>query len=683
MVNTPPPFGATAPSTSAVVVVVAPFEENAKRIESCLRNAGHRVRTIWISDAGDLDQQLRKSPPDVLLASNHASSVPLKLVIDTCRRFAPLVPVLALTSQLAGETASEAVAAGARDLVADGDPESLAHLEKVYLRELQAQRNLHALSRAHTQLADYESRYAQLIDGTGDAVAHIFEGIVSKANPAFSQLLGYDNAADLAGMPLMDLICPEHHTSARDHLKQLNNGRADGKPFECHLLGKAGNSIPIRAQLTRGESDGERFVEMLIRAESSKSGTSVAQSGRIEFFKQLESPPRTALPRAVVFVVIDKSPLLEERVGFLDFEQIMLQVIDSLRKMIGESDALFRFSTSEFSLLLERPDAADFEKIATALVQTLGSQIFSTRDHESQLSLSGTVYPLGANDAPIQVCRDLVHEARRLSAAGGNKHVVLGPTARADAEDKDQQRRADAVRKALEEGRFKLTYQTIASLEGDPRPHYDVLIRMINDQGVEVHAGDFISVAERAGLMEDIDRWVVTRALKVMTSRQTHKDGTMLFVKLSESTLKQSEAFLAWLQDSLKGRRLNQDEICFELQESVLQNHIRKAKLLTKSLRELGAGVAIEHFGVGASSAQLMEHLPINFFKFHMNYTHDFSEKDVQKKMLDYMELAKKHNIKAIVCHVEDANVMAQLWQMGVNFVQGYHVQEPEVVMLT
>jgi EAL domain-containing protein (putative c-di-GMP-specific phosphodiesterase class I) len=115
----------------------------------------------------------------------------------------------------------------------------------------------------------------------------------------------------------------------------------------------------------------------------------------------------------------------------------------------------------------------------------------------------------------------------------------------------------------------------------------------------------------------------------------------------------------------------------------VLQNHIRKAKVLTKTLRDSGASVAIEHFGIGANSAQLIEHLPINFLKFHSSYTQNFGERDIQKKMSELMEMAKQRRIKTIVSHVEDANVMARMWQMGVNYIQGYHIQEPEVVMLT
>ncbi|TDU32360.1 PAS domain S-box-containing protein [Panacagrimonas perspica] len=686
MVTNPPPFTAS-PTTgaTAVLLVVAPFEESAKRAESHLRNAGHKVRAIWTSQHSDLDQLLQKGQPDLLMAADQAAETPLKVVLDICRRFAPNLPVIALGSQLSADATTSAVAAGARDLVADSDPECLAHLERVYVRELIAYRNLRELARSRSQLADYESRYSQLIAGTGDAVAHIYEGIVSKVNPAFAALVGYDDVDLLSGMPLMDIISPDNQAGVRDYLKQLNNGRADGRPLECALLSRTRDKVPVRAQLTPGEAEGERFVEMLIRAEAAQAAATAATaaSGRSEFFAALDAPAAGDGPRAAIFAVVDNFAALEDRVGYLDAEQVAVQAGAKMAALADPNDGVFRFSTQEFAILVSRPDALQFEALADRLARDIAAQVFSSADHESQVTLSVTVYPLGGSDTATQVAGDLVREARKLSAKGGNRAIVLGPTARANADEREDQRKADVIRKALEENRFKLAYQTIASLEGDTRQHFDVLVRMVNDEGVELHASDFIRSAEKAGLMRAIDRWVISRAIKVISSREPRKDASMLFLKLSEDSLRDAESFLAWFQDALKGRRFADNEICIEVQEIILQNHIRKAKVLTKAMRDFGASVAIEHFGIGANSAQLVEHLPINFLKFHSSYTHNFTDKDIQKKMSTLMEMAKQRRIKTIVSHVEDANVMARMWQMGVNYIQGYHVQEPEVVLLT
>jgi len=165
--------------------------------------------------------------------------------------------------------------------------------------------------------------------------------------------------------------------------------------------------------------------------------------------------------------------------------------------------------------------------------------------------------------------------------------------------------------------------------------------------------------------------------------RKGAEEGSSVFVKVSEDTLKNPDAFVAWLTEAVKARPLKADELVFEFREQSLQNHIRKAKTLTKTLRDLGAYVAVDNFGIGANSAQLLDHIPANYVKFHTDFTRKFSDKDIAKKMTQLLETAKQHKLKTIVCHVEDANVMARLWQLGVNYIQGFNTPEPEVVMMS
>lgn len=684
MVNNPPAFDAANPSgIAAVLLVLTPFEENAKRVESHLRNAGHKVRCLWISELVALEKELQRAVPDLLMAASGNPELELKLVIDTCRRFAPNLPVLGLAAELQGQIAVSAVAAGARDVVSDASPESLAHLERVYLRESAAHRNLRELARARSLLADYESRYTQLLEGTGDAVAHIYEGILSQCNPAFAALLGYEDDAELAATPIMDLVPPDHQAAFREHLKLLNKGRADGEPLNCGMLKKNGETAQINAMLTRGEADGEHFIEMLIRAEKANSAAASPRSGRSDFYQAVAAPAEAEHPRAALFIAVDGSQDLEARLGLIDSEVIFGKVCDALHKQLGNKDSLHLLSSAEFGVCMTRTDAQEFEHFAEKLLKSLVAKTYTSADHEAQISVSISVYPIGASDTADQILSDLTRETRRLSSNGGNQFQVLGETARSNASERVDQRKIEEVRSALEAGRLKLAYQTIASLEGDTRQHFDVLLRMINEDGVELHASDFILAAERGGMMRSLDRWVISRALKVIDTREKREENSMLFLKLSEDTLKEAEAFIAWIGEIRNGVKFGNEEVCFEMRESVAQDHVRKAKLLAKAMREMGACVAIEHFGVGTNSKRMIEELQINFLKFHSSFTSNFDDKANQKKMTELMELAKQKKIKTIVSHVEDANVMARMWQMGVNYIQGYHVQEPEVVMLS
>ena len=108
----------------------------------------------------------------------------------------------------------------------------------------------------------------------------------------------------------------------------------------------------------------------------------------------------------------------------------------------------------------------------------------------------------------------------------------------------------------------------------------------------------------------------------------------------------------------------------------------RKATLLAKALDEAGIGMALDYFGVSPTCENLLDELPTRYVKFHYSYTECFSEAETGKRFRELMEAAKQRGLKTIVSQVEQASDMAVLWQLGVNYIQGNSVQEPEVVML-
>lgn len=692
MVSNPPTqkiVPLAAATQNAVLLVVSAAENVAKRIESHMRNAGHPVRAAWVTDLEDIEDVLQRGTPDLVLCAKDLASAPLKDVVQLCGRLSPGLPVLLLSNKFSRDDATSALALGARDLVSHEDLHHLRHLELVLLRELTNHHHLRELNNTRARLADFESRHKQLVDGTNDAVAHIQEGILSHVNPAFAQMLDYENPAALLNQPLMDLVCPDHQPKVKEHLKQLNKGKVDGKPMECCLLKAGGGRVNIAAQLTRGSVDGENFIEMLIRADAAMSAVPPAPArpaaGRMAFVEALQAVTQSPqkLVCAALFMGVDDFGNFENRLGFQDAEEVMLKLMDWAKERLMPQDRLFRFSTGDLAALVARNNVNEINSAAEFLCKEIGKHIFATQGHEAQLTLTITAYPLAGGENPAEVINEIMREARKLSAKGGKQFLMLGPTAKSSAAEREDARKAAQVKRAIEENRLKLAYQSIASLEGETRQHFDVLVRMIDETGNEQHAGEFISAAEKFGLMRALDRWVTLRVLKLLTKRESVKESASLFVKISEDTLKDADSFAAWLAEALKQRPLKPQELVFEFQEVGLQNHIGKAKSLTKTLCDMGASIAIDHFGLSTNSAQLVDHIPANYIKFHRSYTQQFNDKEMQRKMSQLMEISRHKHIKTIVCHVEDANAMARLWQMGVSYIQGYHVQEPEVVLLS
>ena len=670
---------------SGVLLVVTTAEEVAKRIESHLRNAGHPLRVAWITDLEDLQDVLQRNPPDLVLCDENVRNASPGKVVELVNKLRPDLPVVVISNEHSVEDAVAALAAGAQDFVSYDDLRHLRHLELVVVREFVKHHHMRNLRLTQQRLADFESRHQQLTEGTADAVAHVQEGILANANLAFTHLLGYDDPAELAGQPLIDLVAPDQQSKIKERLRAVQKGKHNGEPLELVLVGRKGQ-VHVKAQLILGTQDGESVIELLIRAEGGKGRPASAQAafhGRGVLSDALaETPVDSKTMRTAMLLHIDAFDALEQRIGHADAQEVTSLLAETVHSRLGPQDQSFVFSTDELALLVQRPNYNEAEQFAEFLRKEVSGQIFAARHHEAHISLTITVFPLGGQETPEHVIRQLADEARKTSARGGNQIVALGATAKANQVEREEARRAGQVKKAIEDNRLKLAYQSIASLEGESRSHFDVLVRMLDESGKELHAAEFLPAAQKFNLMRTIDRWVVARALNVIAKRAASKEASVLFVKLSEDTLKDNEGFISWLKTQVQDQPLKSDEIVFEIQEVVIQNHVRKAKALTQALREMGAGLAVEHFGVGANSAQLLDHIPANFIKFHPSFTQKFSEKETQKRLGDLVEAAKQRNLKTIVSHVEDAHVMARLWQMGVNFIQGYHVQEPEVVLL-
>jgi EAL domain-containing protein (putative c-di-GMP-specific phosphodiesterase class I)/GGDEF domain-containing protein/DNA-binding NarL/FixJ family response regulator len=669
---------------SGLVLVVAPAEEIAKRIESHLRNAGHPLRAAWISDLEDLEDLLLRSPPDLVLFDEASVAAPQDQVLNLCGELRPELPVILIGRHYSVESAVAALAAGAQDYASYEDPRCLRHLELVVVREFVKHQQLRSMRLTQERLDDYQSRHQQLTEGTADAVAHVQEGILASANPAFAHLLGHDDPADIAGQPLIDLVAADQQVKIKERLRAVLKGKHDGELLELVLAGKKG-AVPVKAQLILGREAGESVIELLIRAEGGRNEpptAHIAFGDRRMFVEALSESPAEGKVRGALLLRVDQFEALENRITHADAQEVVARVAEAVHARLGPLDQSFAFSTEEIAVLVQRANFSELEQFAEFLRKEIGSQVIASRQHEAQITPSIAVYPLAGQEPPPQVVAQLVNEVRRLSARGGNQIAVLGAAARAYQSEREEARKATQIRRALEDNRLKLAYQSIASLEGETRPHFDVLVRMVDETGKEYHASEFLPVGQKFNLMRGIDRWVVTRALALQARRVGAKDAAVLFLKLSEDTLKDAEGFIAWLKAQTASRPLRADEIVFEFRELVLQNHVRKAKVLTQALREMGAGLAVEHYGVGANSAQLLEHIPAGYLKFHASYTQKFSDRDMQRRLSELVEVAKQRKIKTIVCHVEEAQVMARLWQIGVNFIQGYHVQKPEVVLL-
>jgi EAL domain-containing protein (putative c-di-GMP-specific phosphodiesterase class I)/GGDEF domain-containing protein/PAS domain-containing protein len=699
-----PDHTVTLSAATATLIVLSPGEEVSKRIESHLRNAGRPVRCAWVTDLEDLENAIRRGSPDLVLCQEGQAHATVKDVLTLCNRLQPDLPVLLLGAKAfaMAETVA-ALRSGVRGLVYPGDALQLEHLEMICMRELTTHHHIRELRATRAKLADYEARHEKLMAGMGDAVVSVQEGIVTSANLAFAQLVGQKSAEPLIGNPLLDLIAEESVAPIKQFLKDFTKGKVkpDGK-LPITLSRAQGGPLKVTANISIGESEGDRLLELLIPKPAAPAPEKTAQvklpqpapappppppsagSDRLELFAVLEQAIKAniGMHRALMLVMVDNFGAIEQRLGYHESELALTQLTELIRRRMGPKEHVFRFSTALMALVISRPSTAEFEKLAETLRQDVAAHLFKTENYEAHLAATVVCYPLSKSDKATAVVDNAVRETRQLSRDGGNRAAVLGAAAEAEQAAAVEQRKAEQIRKALADNRLKLAYQSIASLEGGDTHHFDVLARMLDEAGQEVPAKDFIPAAEKHGLIVAIDRWVISKALAVLAKRAGAADTSMLFVRLSEQSIKEGDALYKWLADLLKSRPLRKGELVLTIQESVVENHVGKVKAFSQALRSLGAEVAMDRFGSTAGSDKLLDTLGPGFVRFDYTFTKDFNDAALQKRFGDLMEAAKKRGAATIVGQVEDANAMARLWQLGVNYIQGFHVQAPEAVLL-
>jgi EAL domain-containing protein (putative c-di-GMP-specific phosphodiesterase class I) len=234
------------------------------------------------------------------------------------------------------------------------------------------------------------------------------------------------------------------------------------------------------------------------------------------------------------------------------------------------------------------------------------------------------------------------------------------------------------IKAALMENRFRLVQQPVASLQGDDPQMFDVLVRMVDPQGKEVLPSEFMAAAERNDLLKNIDRWVVGASLSFAAQR---KPGC-LFVRLSKETAKDA-TFVDWLDNHVRASRAEPQRLCFQVTEQAASTYITQIRALATALRKRGFRFAVEGFGSGRDPEGMLDSVPLDFVKIDGAIIQGLTgDSQLQQRVRTLVESAMNRQIHTIAERVEDANTMAVLWQIGVQYIQGYFVNEPEQVVL-
>ncbi len=672
------------------LIVLSAARDPVEAINSLLRRAGQPAHCTWIPALRDLGDALTQINPELLVHVT-ASLKELASALRVRDQLAPGVPALMLAPAADEATIAEALALGVRDVVTLASP---ARLQGVVQRELGVFRTERALDATVKSAHDARSQLDTVLQRSNDAILQVQEGIVIDANPAWLELYGVEEG--IAGQPVMDLFEESTHAALRGALAACLQGHWNDHPLRANALLADGSVLPIEMTLTLGEHESEPCVRLVVPSRPpeqlrivpkavptprpERTGGLLDRGVLLDALGERLTTPSPGGMRCLALVRIDKFAALERVVGATASEEVLVEAGRLLKDTLSPKELAGRFGGVRFLVLLERGNENDINAWSERLLTRMHRHVMRIRDKSVSVTCTlglSVISPAGPPDLDA-VIADALECARRGAARGGNQSMMSD---RADTDSRVMSYDkvwVKHIKAALMENRFRLVQQPIASLQGEDPGMFDVLVRMIDNQGREVLPSEFMAAAGRNDLLKNIDRWVVGASLSFAAQKQPG----CLFVRLSRETARDG-GFIDWLDNHLRSSRAEPQRLCFQVTEESAGSHVPEVKALAAALRERSFRFALEGFGSGRDSMGLLESLPLDFVKIDGTLIQGLAaDPPLQLRVRALVEAARKRNILTIGERVEDANTMAVLWQIGVQYIQGYFVNEPEEVVL-
>jgi EAL domain-containing protein (putative c-di-GMP-specific phosphodiesterase class I)/GGDEF domain-containing protein/PAS domain-containing protein len=673
------------------VVVLSRQQDPVEIINSTLRNAGHPVHCNWVRDLSTLGDALAQSAPQLIFI---CSTDPDETVaaLEARQRFATKVPTLLVRDSLTEDDLGTALSRGAQDVVTLN---ARPRLQAVVSRELHSARLDRALAGTLASARQYRDQMKAFMTGSADAIAHVQEGIVVDVNPAWIELFGHEEPASFLGQPLMDFFQQRSHAALKGALVATAQGRWSSHSLQAVAMMPAGTELPVEIEFESFEFDGEPAVRMRVPTqkhdvetltrqleEALQFDTTTGLLKRAPFLEQATAhaaKPLKAGLRALVYLEPDGFAGLESDAGPLAAESVIEAVGQQLRAQLQPGDLAARVTSRGFALLVERGNTRDLDAWVARLLQRVSEHGYGTAEHPLPVTCAAGATLLNAHGEELAAALESsVKAQRQASAAGGNRLRRPEPFAGKPELEAADQAWATRIRSALMANRFRLVHQPIASLVGEGPPMFDLVVRMLDENGEEVLPSEFLAAAQRTDLLKNIDRWVVGAAMSFCA---TQRDASV-FVRLSRDSMR-DRTLSAWLAQQVRATGVDPKRVVFELQEQVATANQKEVKALQVLVKPLGFQVALENFGAGADPEAVLDEVAASYVKIDGALMQGLAtDRALQEQVKTLVQSAKSRNVTTIAERVEDANTMAVLWQLGVEYVQGYFVGNPEEVVI-
>ena len=586
------------------------------------------------------------------------------------------------------------------------------HLEELVIaRTRELNDEIYERKRIEKQLFQEKELAQVTLQSIGDAVITTdAQGCVQYLTPVAQQLTGWSQAAAF-NQRLSDVFVILHETT-RERVQNpvervLATGCTSGLANHTILQSREGveygiddSAAPLRDR--KGQMIGAVMVfraathaRQISRQLSWQAGHDALTNlvNRRQFERVLSESQATLQgdqQYVLCYLDIDRFKVVNDTCGHTAGDELLKQVAAIISQYIRAADTLARLGGDEFAILLPQCPLARAIVIANQIRAAVTDFHFVWEGSAFRIGVSiGLVtFDTTAQDvASIVNAADLACYTAK--EKGRNRVQVYQPDAAEIVKQRGQQRWSIRIRQALDREGFCLFQQPIVPALGTKNTeantlgatntpaYYEILLRMIDDDGKLISPAAFIPSAERYDLMLEIDQWVVNAFFRYLSNSLSHTDGSHYMINLSGASMG-DEDFLAFLKARLCDYTIHPERICFEITETAAIANITQAVDFIQELKQLGFRFALDDFGSGMSSFAYLKTLPVDYIKIDGRFITDVAADSTALAIVKAINnIGHVMGLKTIAEFVETKQVETILKEVGLNFMQGYGIAMP------
>ncbi|MEG4031283.1 MULTISPECIES: EAL domain-containing protein [unclassified Microcoleus] len=697
------------------ILIVDDLPDNLRLLRDTLREEGYKVRSAI---TGAMALRAAQSPStelillDIKLPDIDGYEVCRKLKSDERTADIPIIFLSALSETF---NKVQGLAAGGVDYIAKPFQveEVLARVEThLTIRRLQQrlqEQNLCLLTEIEERQRLEESLFAEkelaqvTLQSIGDAVITTdAQGRVRYFNPIAERLTGW-KTHEVQGVPfstvflIVDQVTrqpvenPINKALLEERIVTLANNTIliadDGTEYPI-----ADSAAPIRdrqgqiigAVIVFHDVTESRYLTRQLSWEASHDSlTGLINRRRFEqhLIEAIASSKDSNHQHALCYLDLDQFKVVNDTVGHIAGDELLRQITGLIQQGIRANDMLARLGGDEFGILLTQCSLSQATQIAENLKDLV---------HHFRFIWNGKTFIIGVSigvvaiDQTSQDLRELLGAADAAcyaaKARGRNCVHIYSLDDSELIKQRGERQLISQISRALETNRFCLYYQKIVSITSKPLvEHYEILIRMLDENGTIVSPNLFIPAAERYGLITDIDCWVVETFFSnyhKLPEKDVLSQG-LYTINLSGASISNNQ-FMRFLIEQFSRYQVPPHTIGFEITETAAIANFEQARYFMSELKKIGCCFALDDFGSGLSSFAYLINLPVDYLKIDGAFVKNISQNLISQALVEgFNRIAHAMNLETIAEFVEDETILEKLREIGVDYAQGYGVARP------